>query len=507
MAPPISLSGDNSVRRRASQSSRPGSIASGNTQRTNVFSDDYAVHTESGEVTPVDSIQDSVDLPLGSRDNPNETRPSSLPASALPAHMSTERSDSTAKRPLPSESSHRNTASLALSDTETQRSNSVSSRIIRPQSPYDGPTAPSQPYAMYPQVTRASSIASESTVRPPERPFAAQAGPEHPYAMYQNTVPEEDDEEAHVVPPLGFSGVGTSFQGSSSSGNDTGDIVGTDGHVEQLPPYTRYADNVVAKGDMAEINQGQTVDQPSPSTESSILSPNTSNSERGLTTTADEHEQEEVARKEGLYERSKKRKCCGIPVVILVLLILIIIVSGAVGGVVGGVVGNRKGVDHAKAASSATTTVWLDADPVTTGPSTPSCPTGHYTIPINNIGQVEKCVTNQGLASAWDCMDQASLGITVLEQDPNENGGSDVSIQFDDYSTVPRLFKYGPQPPDFNGTKFSMLPVEDVDNRDYGVAMFFSHLFDKIIIRKLTRDLALMTLTVNSPRGSFTAEQ
>jgi hypothetical protein len=482
---------DTSVRRSASQSSRPASLASGNTQRTNVFGDEYALRTDSGEITPVDSIQDSVDVPLGSREEPDEQHTSTSPISALPLHMSPERSDSIAKRPVPSNSDTRHAVSLSQSETDSRRSLSISSLTDRPRSPYNGPTVPSQPYAMYPQVTRASSIASESTVRPPERPFAAQGGPQHAYAMYQNTVPEEDDDDDHInaVPPLGFSGVASSLQGSSSSGNDTGDIVGTDGHVEQLPPYSRYADNTVAKGDMADINENHTVPEHlSPTTESSILSPNNSNSDAGLTATAMEREEEEVARKEGLYERSKKRKCCGIPLVILVLLIIVIIVSAAVGGVVGGVVGNRKGVDHAKAASAATTTVWLDADPVTTGASTPTVPAGHYTIPINNIGQVEKCVTNQNMGYAWDCMDSASLGITVLKQDPEESGGSDTSIQFDDYSTIPRLFRYGPQPPDFNGTKFDMMPVEDVDNRDYGVAMFFSHLFDKLVISKLLSD-------------------
>lgn len=486
MAPPISIPGDNSVRRSASQSSHPNSVASGNTQRTDVFSDEYAVPGDSLDITPVDSIQESVDLPLGSRDTPNDTHtgPSTFPISALPPHMSTERTGSTTKRPLASDSGHRNAPSMALSDTDTQRSLSISSRVNRPQSPYNGPTAPSQPYAMYPQVTRASSIASESTVRPVERPFVAQGGPEHPYAMYQNAVPEEDDEDPHTVPPLGFSSMSPSFQAAStSSGNDTGDIVGSDGHVEQLPPYTRYADNVVAKGDMAEINQTNTTQElASPSSETPDLSPNQTTSESELNPSSAQREQEEIARKEGLYERSKKRKCCGIPVVIIVLLVLVIIVSAAVGGVVGGVVGNRKGVDHAKAASSATTTVWLDADPVTTGPSTPTCPAGHYTIPINNIGQVEKCVSNPDLGSTWDCMSSAELGITVLEENPAENEGSDYSIQFDDYSLIPRLFRYGPQPPDFNGTKFAMQPVEDIDNRDYGVAMFFSHLFDKITI-------------------------
>ncbi|ETN46700.1 uncharacterized protein HMPREF1541_00887 [Cyphellophora europaea CBS 101466] len=485
MAPSNSTPGDDAVRRSGSQSSRPNSIASGNTQTTNVFSDEYALeHSDSGGITPVDSIQDSVDLTIGPRDASDDPQASTVPISALPPHMSAQRLPSTSKRPLPADGSQRD----ATSDTDTRSSLSISSRVNRPQSPYNGPTAPSQPYALYPQVTRASSIASESTVRPVERPFVPQGGPEHPYGMYQNAVPEEDDDEnSIVVPPLGFANVTPSFQsGSSSSGNDTGDIVGSDGHVEQLPPYTRYADNVVAKGDMANINQNNTANEvpSSATTDASTLSPNQTTSELELNPPAEEQDQGEVARKEGLYERSKKRKCCGIPLVILILLVVVIIVSAAVGGVVGGVVGNRKGVDHAKAGSSATTTVWLDADPVTTGPSTPPCPTGHYTIPLSNIGQVEKCVTNQALSNVWDCMNTgvASLGITVLEEDPAVNQGSDLSIQFDDYSLIPQRFRYGPQPPDFNGTKFAMQPVEDIDNRAYGVAMFFSHLFDKIII-------------------------
>lgn len=483
MAPPTSTSADGSLRRNGSQVSRPGSIASAQTQRTNVFSDDFALdRSDSGGMSPVESIQESVDLARGAHNTSTAPQIPSIPRSTGPLgldfsidndHDGPRRSD------IPS---------VALSEAETNRTLSTSSRLTmnRPASPYNGPTAPSQPYAMYPQVTRASSVASESTVRPFERPFVSQGGPEHPYGMYQNTVPEEDDEPANAV-PLGFANLAPSFAaGSSSSGNDTGDIVGSDGHVEQLPPYTRYADNVVAKGDMAQFNQGSVTEEsqtpsqsPLTAESSSTEQPSLASSETAINPT--QSQEQEMARKEGLYERSKKRKCCGIPLVIVILLVIVIVVSAAIGGIIGGIVGNRKGVDHARAASASTSTVWLDADPVETGPATPSCPTGHYTIPLANNGLVEKCVTNAALMDSWSCQAQANLGITILEEGPS--GAKQLTITFDDYSLYPKWFEYGPQPPDFNYTKFILQPVEDIDNRDYGVAMFFSHLFDKLIIR------------------------
>ena len=328
-----------------------------------------------------------------------------------------------------------------------------------------------------------------------ERPFVQQGGPEHPYAMYQNTVPEEDDDETEAgssnsvpVPLLGAPGLASSFAGgSSSSGNDTGDIVDRDGHVEQLPPYTRYADNIIAKGDMAQINRNPSVsaEQPSPSlTDSSLLSPNQSGSEAEINPRHSAQEEQEIASKEGFYERSKRRKCCGIPVIIVFLLAAIILTSATVGGVVGGIIGNRKGADHAKVTSQSTTSVWLDADPVETGPSTPTCPTGHFNIPFQEIGNINKCVAQPKLGDTWNCQEQANLGITILP----EHDAGELSIIFDDYSNLPKRFAYGPQPPDFNGTKFPLQAVEDRDNRDFGVAMFFSYLFDKIVICKYALD-------------------
>jgi hypothetical protein len=77
-------------------------------------------------------------------------------------------------------------------------------------------------------------------------------------------------------------------------------------------------------------------------------------------------------------------------------------------------------------------------------------------------------------------MGYAKLGINVFES--GTNGGPPLSVVFDDYSVRPQLFRYGPQPPDFNGTAFAMQPYIDKEDSRLGVGLFFSVLFDKLSI-------------------------
>lgn len=248
------------------------------------------------------------------------------------------------------------------SDGGLGRSLSTSSRITIPrsQSPYNGPTAPSHPYTMYPQMTRASSIASQSTLRPgPETPFVPpRNGPEHPYQLYpQNTVAEEDEDiTAHGIPVIGFPRTGFA---SSSGGSSTeaGDIIGSDGHIEQLPPYTRYADNTVAKGNMDSINGRRLSQRPSrasiaPSASTQPAPPSNTASTTLLVPPREEfdQEQEQIGRKEGWKEKAQRRTCFGMPLWGVVVIVLSILFAATVGGVVGGVIGNRQGQQQAWAA-------------------------------------------------------------------------------------------------------------------------------------------------------------
>ncbi|KIX03087.1 uncharacterized protein Z518_06637 [Rhinocladiella mackenziei CBS 650.93] len=461
----LSMGDENMSRRASVEPSNP-----------NVFSDEYAVDPAEALASP--SPTGSIDgqperLNLGRRDNVQNA-----PLTGLNRL-------STSHRPFPAESSadpHRAVSTSSRSMADSRRTLSTSSRFSMPraQSPYRGPTAPSQPYGLYPQATRASSIASESTIRPLERPFVPQGGPEHPYSMYpQNTVPEEGDNPETNI-PLGFPGLGQSYQpGTNSSGDDVGDIVGTDGHVEQLPPYSRYADNVIAKGDMARIDPQRTSTSEDSTTAAATQPPTSSASDVELTAVRSGPGAEETARKEGMSEKKKRRRtCCGLPVWTMVILVAVVVLAAVLGGVVGGIVGTKKGTDRALA-SGATTTVWLDADPAQTGPSTPACPTGHFTIPLNQTQEIDACVVDGTYAHIWDCGNFPKLGVDVFE---SGNGGPPLSVVFDDYSVRPQLFKYGPQPPDFNGTAFTLQPYKDKEDDELGVALFFSVLFDKLSI-------------------------
>lgn len=77
-------------------------------------------------------------------------------------------------------------------------------------------------------------------------------------------------------------------------------------------------------------------------------------------------------------------------------------------------------------------------------------------------------------------MDIAYIGINVF-QDPSTQG---MMAAFEDFSVNTQDFRYGPQPPDFNGTAFTLTPMQDKDAGELGVAMFFSVLFDKLTICK-----------------------
>jgi len=254
------------------------------------------------------------------------------------------------------------------------RNPSTSSRITIPrsQSPYDGPTAPSHPYEMYPQMTRVSSIASESTLRPgPETPFAPHPGPQHPYQMYaQNTVPEEDEDITTNGIPLGFPR--TNFQPSNGgSSSDSGDIIGSDGHIESLPPYTRYADNTVAKGNMDDImNRRRSTRSMRSMRSARSLRPVPTRSSRPDTATAppsdaasttllrptalfEEETEAQRARKEGYRtswgEKLRKPTIAGMPLWGLIVITIMVVFSATVGGIVGGVIGNKQGAQRAYA--------------------------------------------------------------------------------------------------------------------------------------------------------------
>lgn len=102
---------------------------------------------------------------------------------------------------------------------------------------------------------------------------------------------------------------------------------------------------------------------------------------------------------------------------------------------------------------------------------------GHYT--LNNLDdpvEFDSCATAPDGSSIWNCGRNWTLGVTTSNDDPGP------TVQFDDYSLIPRLFRYGPQPPDFNGTRLPMLSAIDKNSVARGLAAYANMTFDKLVI-------------------------
>ena len=108
---------------------------------------------------------------------------------------------------------------------------------------YQGPTQPSHPYQMYPQ--RTFSNATGSAGQNPERQSTDNMprGPTHPYLIYAQNAAAHSNANSPPQIPVGFNGMGNSYQRQiGPDGEEAGDLIGPLGHMEELPPYSRYPD-------------------------------------------------------------------------------------------------------------------------------------------------------------------------------------------------------------------------------------------------------------------------
>lgn len=137
------------------------------------------------------------------------------------------------------------------------RISSASSRQYAPaSSPFGAADGPSHPYGMYAQDTIPRSPSVATTLRPSGGVPNAQAGPTHPYALYPQGVDADADEEALPQNPatVGFPGLGQGYQRRLGPDGEEQDIIGADGHLEQLPPYSRYPEDGPSKPLLASLD-------------------------------------------------------------------------------------------------------------------------------------------------------------------------------------------------------------------------------------------------------------
>lgn len=101
---------------------------------------------------------------------------------------------------------------------------------------------------------RTASIATTSTMPSQvERNYTGPSGPTHPYGMYPQGISMDDVGSNVLLPqaplvPVGFPGSNDQYQRRlGPEGEEAGGMIGPDGHAEELPPYTQYPDEAIAR--------------------------------------------------------------------------------------------------------------------------------------------------------------------------------------------------------------------------------------------------------------------
>ena len=257
--------------------------------------------------------------------------------------------------------------------------------IIIPEGPYQGPTRPSHAYRMYSHDSRlqrtASNVTASTMPVPRERAYDGPSGPTHPYALYpQNTVPDEPEPIVNNNIPIGFNtAVGQQYlRRTGPDGEEAADMIGPDGHLEQLPPYTRYPDiqfqrktppssppphsarrisvdhagaggiGLATRNPEFSSNEELTVrnsSEPSRASTGAISNVSTANS-ASPTLPAVEMSEKVPAEDEKKWKKLARRRVCGIiPMWALCLAITVVVVVAVLLGAILGVIYSQRGDD------------------------------------------------------------------------------------------------------------------------------------------------------------------
>ena len=367
----------------------------------NIFSDDYAL--DSIGISDSTAARDSEVTDPSRRTRPARTTAASeqLPYSPLDSQPRYSNPYIGEGRTRDSESLRYSQSTVSQTDYDSsgsihrRLSNASTSFIPRAQSPYRGPMGPSHQHESYSQdqekgIGRAPSSVTPTT-RMSSQNYSGPSGPSHPYGMYaQNTVSEEDLVPNNVpiqnVPIPDAEPTQPYRRRQGPDGEEADDLIGPDGHTEQLPPYTKYPNDIPPKERIAipqrasnslersfEDSQETTNQSPTGSAESRSLVSHGTNTELSpepahhtqtfseprdithvsspqtrLNTLADEGGNFKEAR----VTKGKRQICCLVPLWLLISVILVVAVVVIVGGTVGGVLRHKQSEREAAAVTS-----------------------------------------------------------------------------------------------------------------------------------------------------------
>lgn len=402
------------------------------------------------------------------------------------------------------------TALNRQSTVSTTSTRSGYTAVPRAMSPYRGATGPSHPYAMYPQVGvgRSPSVATVSTIRHADSPLRGPTGPQHPYGMYPQNIDYEEDLGDQPI-PVGFPPRGIQPQGTTTQADDVGDIIGPDGHLEQLPPYSRYPDGVIrptigrGPASIASDMRGRWEryqDEPNNRSDSSsgsgtLINVDSSEPLRSPTTSSDRSSTlvAPVPLEEKLRQKGQQ-KCCGAPIWLVVMLSMAMVICALLGGVIGGVLGERAAEHRAQlaaaehsshAASVVTVTYTSDVSPYTATPTGfAALPTGNYQVPWTVTNVSKFCVGTSNQMQSWSCQ--------IMDPLPVDIQGSIMSssITVQQPSIQDGHFNYGAQLPyDINPLQQHLNIMIDKEDPQLGPALFFQTMFNKLVIVQDSQDM------------------
>ncbi|KAJ9632361.1 hypothetical protein H2203_000766 [Taxawa tesnikishii (nom. ined.)] len=373
--------------------------------------------------------------------------------------------------------------------------------------PLHGSGGPSHPYTMYPQGTnigRTPSMSTTSTVRVPQRVSSGNAGPAHPYAMYSQNVAEDLEDDVEEAPrnqiPVGFPGLGQAFHRRLGPDGEEQDIVGIDGHSEQLPPYSEYPEEGPPKDPILPLHTPSPAVAPHLQVPLMQRAPESMSDTRNLAAAEgfpimqqmDSHESQDTTSakswKTMSWKERRKIKFLGIPLwwtmlAIGVLAFIAIVLGAAIGGFLSSQKKHRKPLPPYPSAaadqfSTPTSTSYLDYSPIPS-PSHLSAPQGTYAL---NIGPPQEtqasCLGDVSQAVAWSCNIPGPPSIAINVECSGGNGGPVGASIFstDDNFNI----SYGTQPLE---TSFGTLkPVQDLDDPRRGPAFYFNSFYDKLVV-------------------------
>ncbi|KAK3941610.1 hypothetical protein QBC46DRAFT_97577 [Diplogelasinospora grovesii] len=470
----------------------------------------------------VDSADESSRSSTSSPPRPTVTRPSSVAKPPRQPHDSFSLRHDGAMGPI-----HPPTGLTRSSSMST-----TSTTFIPHESPYQGPSGPSHPYQMYPQnvrVARTLSVTTSSTEPVSESSYAGPRGPSHPYGLYpQDTVVDETANVPVAAIPVGFHGLPDQYQRRMGpEGEDFADIIGPDGHTEQLPPYTRYPEETWARK-VRDVEQQQpeegaglrlapvTAAAAIPNSNLAIpgagglglaarnpefdstddLSPQSRHSSRSFSSDASQHEVNTAAaefsekgKPQKKWQHWMRRRLWGIiPYWAICLTLGVLLVMGAIlGSVIGSFLAKHKKPPHKdgdpEPDSLPAITITYDATPIPTPSDLPPLPTGTFGMPLMSTLQSSTCFNDTTQSQAWNCNYIISgMYLTVSQNTDGSPGRYKVAVNCNQSLTLANnVYAYGEQPP-LIVNPVSMELVNDTFEIARGPAWFYMMPYNKTVI-------------------------